>query len=171
MGSFAGAAPTPMLTVYSGSKSFFRTWSDALAAELAPKGVLVEHVNTYFVVRPFPPSPFLPITTIKTLTLSRTASFLYSVTGTVLRRPQKCRKSAARRSSSPTHAPSCAPSSPSSHPAPSPRTGHTPCSAPPWGSRHPSSSSRTPTRRRRPPGGAPSQNGSSSRSKSSRAPG
>jgi 17beta-estradiol 17-dehydrogenase / very-long-chain 3-oxoacyl-CoA reductase len=51
MGSFAGAAPTPMLAVYSGSKAFLRTWSDALAAELAPKGVLVEHVNTYYVVR------------------------------------------------------------------------------------------------------------------------
>ncbi|KAI0288754.1 3-ketoacyl-CoA reductase [Russula brevipes] len=49
MGSFAGAAPTPMLAVYSGSKAFLRTWSDALAAELAPKGVLVEHVNTYYV--------------------------------------------------------------------------------------------------------------------------
>jgi len=52
MGSFAGAAPTPMLAVYSGSKAFLRTWSDALAAELGPKGVLVEHVNTYYVVRP-----------------------------------------------------------------------------------------------------------------------
>ncbi|KAI9461523.1 3-ketoacyl-CoA reductase [Russula earlei] len=30
-------------------KAFLRTWSDALAAELAPKGILVEHANTYFV--------------------------------------------------------------------------------------------------------------------------
>ena len=52
MGSFAGAAPTPMLAVYSGSKAFLRTWSDALSAELAPKGVVVEHANTYYVVRP-----------------------------------------------------------------------------------------------------------------------
>jgi len=51
MGSFAGAAPTPMLAVYSGSKAFLRTWSDALSAELAPKGVVVEHANTYYVVR------------------------------------------------------------------------------------------------------------------------
>src|SRR5258707_2682651 len=51
MGSFAGAAPTPMLTVYSASKSFLRTWSEGLAAELVPKGVIVEHVNTYYVVR------------------------------------------------------------------------------------------------------------------------
>ncbi|KAI0246028.1 3-ketoacyl-CoA reductase [Lactifluus subvellereus] len=49
MGSFAGAAPTPMLAVYSGSKAFLRTWSDSLSAELTPKGVVVEHVNTYFV--------------------------------------------------------------------------------------------------------------------------
>ena len=52
MGSFAGAAPTPMLAVYSGSKAFLRIWSDALSAELAPKGVVVEHANTYYVVRP-----------------------------------------------------------------------------------------------------------------------
>jgi short-subunit dehydrogenase len=54
MGSFAGAAPTPMLAVYSGSKAYLRTWSNSLTAELAPKGVVVEHVNTYYVVRPFP---------------------------------------------------------------------------------------------------------------------
>jgi 17beta-estradiol 17-dehydrogenase / very-long-chain 3-oxoacyl-CoA reductase len=59
MGSFAGAAPTPMLAVYSGSKAYLRTWSDALTAELAPKGVVVEHVNTYFVVRPVLSCPVL----------------------------------------------------------------------------------------------------------------
>jgi short chain dehydrogenase len=58
MGSFAGAAPTPMLAVYSASKSFLRTWSEGLTAELAPKGVIVEHVNTYYVVRS---PPFLVI--------------------------------------------------------------------------------------------------------------
>jgi len=61
MGSFAGAAPTPMLAVYSGSKAFLRTWSDALSAEMTPKGVVVEHANTYYVVRfclyPFPSPP------------------------------------------------------------------------------------------------------------------
>jgi 17beta-estradiol 17-dehydrogenase / very-long-chain 3-oxoacyl-CoA reductase len=51
MGSFAGAAPTPMLAVYSASKSFLRTWSEGLAAELVHKGVIVEYVNTYYVVR------------------------------------------------------------------------------------------------------------------------
>ncbi|KAN0118420.1 hypothetical protein V8E52_005150 [Russula decolorans] len=50
MGSFAGA-PTPMLAVYSASKPFLRTWSEGLAAELASKGVIVEHVNTYYVVQ------------------------------------------------------------------------------------------------------------------------
>jgi 17beta-estradiol 17-dehydrogenase / very-long-chain 3-oxoacyl-CoA reductase len=54
MGSFAGAAPTPMLAVYSASKAFVRTWSESLAAELAPKGVLVEHANAYYVVRLLP---------------------------------------------------------------------------------------------------------------------
>ena len=57
MGSFAGAAPTPMLAVYSASKSFLRTWSEGLAAELTPKGVIVEHVNTYYVVRCLLSSP------------------------------------------------------------------------------------------------------------------
>ena len=47
-----------MLAVYSGSKAFLRTWSDSLAAELTPKGVVVEHVNTYFVVRRLLPPPF-----------------------------------------------------------------------------------------------------------------
>ena len=40
-----------MLAVYAASKSFLRAWSEALAAEVGPKGVLVEHANTYFVVR------------------------------------------------------------------------------------------------------------------------
>ncbi|KAH9013623.1 3-ketoacyl-CoA reductase [Lactarius deliciosus] len=64
MGSFAGASPTPMLAVYSGSKAFLRTWSDALSAELTPKGVTVEHVNTYFVTSAMSkirrPSLFIP---------------------------------------------------------------------------------------------------------------
>jgi len=47
-----------MLAVYSASKAFVRTWSESLAAELAPKGVVVEHANTYYVVRLFP-SPYL----------------------------------------------------------------------------------------------------------------
>lgn len=50
LGSFAGSAPSPMLATYSASKAFLRTFSSALSAELAPKGVVVEHANTYFVV-------------------------------------------------------------------------------------------------------------------------
>ena len=40
-----------MLAVCSGSKAFLRTWSDSLTAELTPKGVTIEPVNTYFIVR------------------------------------------------------------------------------------------------------------------------
>lgn len=64
IGSFAGASPTPMLAVYAGSKAFLRTWSDSLTAELTPKGITVEHVNTYFVTSAMSkirrPSLFIP---------------------------------------------------------------------------------------------------------------
>ncbi|KAA1478108.1 NAD(P)-binding protein [Dentipellis sp. KUC8613] len=50
IGSFAGSAPSPMLATYSASKAFLATFSAALAAELGPKGITVEHANTYFVV-------------------------------------------------------------------------------------------------------------------------
>lgn len=50
LGSFAGLVPTPFLSVYSGSKAFLSSWSQAIGAELAPKGVTVQNVNTYFVV-------------------------------------------------------------------------------------------------------------------------
>ncbi|KZV63046.1 3-ketoacyl-CoA reductase [Peniophora sp. CONT] len=50
LGSFAGSAPSPMLATYSASKAFLRTFSQALSLELSPKGVTVEHSNTYFVV-------------------------------------------------------------------------------------------------------------------------
>ncbi|GJJ72464.1 17beta-estradiol 17-dehydrogenase / very-long-chain 3-oxoacyl-CoA reductase [Entomortierella parvispora] len=50
LGSFAGLVPTPYLSVYSGSKAFLSSWSQAIGAELAPKGVVVQNVNTYFVV-------------------------------------------------------------------------------------------------------------------------
>ncbi|KAJ1955659.1 hypothetical protein IWQ62_005481 [Dispira parvispora] len=49
-GSFVATVPTPLLSVYSGSKAFVSTWSQALGAELQSKGVIVEHLNTYFVV-------------------------------------------------------------------------------------------------------------------------
>ncbi|KAF9183503.1 hypothetical protein BGZ51_004007 [Haplosporangium sp. Z 767] len=50
LGSFAGLVPTPFLSVYSGSKAFLSSWSQAIGAELAPKGIQVQNVNTYFVV-------------------------------------------------------------------------------------------------------------------------
>lgn len=50
MGSFAGLVPTPWLSVYSASKAFLSTWSQALGMEVAKDGIIVEHLNTYFVV-------------------------------------------------------------------------------------------------------------------------
>ncbi|KAL1923290.1 uncharacterized protein VTP21DRAFT_8270 [Calcarisporiella thermophila] len=49
-GSISGVTPSPYLSVYSGSKAFLCTWSQALGAELSSHGVDVEHVNTYYVV-------------------------------------------------------------------------------------------------------------------------
>ncbi|KAJ1978897.1 hypothetical protein H4R34_003042 [Dimargaris verticillata] len=63
-GSFSATVPSPLLSVYSGSKSFVSTWSQALGAELQPKGIVVEHLNTYFVVSAMSkirrPSFFIP---------------------------------------------------------------------------------------------------------------
>ena len=50
IGSFAGAIPSPMLSVYSGSKAFLATFTSALAEEVRQHKIIVEHVNTYFVV-------------------------------------------------------------------------------------------------------------------------
>jgi len=50
IGSFASAVPSPMLATYAGSKGFLTTWSQALGEELKSKGVLVQLVNTFFVV-------------------------------------------------------------------------------------------------------------------------
>jgi len=50
IGSFSGAFPSPMLSVYSGAKAFLQAWSQCLTTELAPSGVHVELVNAYFVV-------------------------------------------------------------------------------------------------------------------------
>jgi len=50
IGSFAGAVPSPMLATYSGSKAFLATFSSALGEEVKKDGIIVEHVNTYFVV-------------------------------------------------------------------------------------------------------------------------
>ncbi|KAJ2447780.1 hypothetical protein GGF42_005356 [Coemansia sp. RSA 2424] len=48
-GSFAALLPSPLLSVYAGTKGFVRLFSQSLAAEAAPHGVVVEHVQTYFV--------------------------------------------------------------------------------------------------------------------------
>ncbi|KAJ7640422.1 3-ketoacyl-CoA reductase [Mycena polygramma] len=50
IGSFAGAVPSPMLATYSGTKAFLATFTSALAEEVRGHNILVEHVNTYFVV-------------------------------------------------------------------------------------------------------------------------
>jgi 17beta-estradiol 17-dehydrogenase / very-long-chain 3-oxoacyl-CoA reductase len=50
-----------MLATYSGSKAFLAAWSSALAEEYRCKGIAVQLVNTFFVVRPnFPFSPAPP---------------------------------------------------------------------------------------------------------------
>lgn len=49
MGSFGGLTPTPLLATYSGSKAFLQHWSNALASELADKGITVHFVQAYLV--------------------------------------------------------------------------------------------------------------------------
>ncbi|OLY82348.1 Very-long-chain 3-oxoacyl-CoA reductase [Smittium mucronatum] len=50
MGSFASLIPSPFLAMYSGSKAFVKSFSTALGAELKPHGILVQHINTAYVV-------------------------------------------------------------------------------------------------------------------------
>jgi len=50
IGSMAGAVPSPMLATYSGTKAFLSTFSSALGEEVKKHNIVVEHVNTYFVV-------------------------------------------------------------------------------------------------------------------------
>lgn len=50
MGSFGGSQPTPLLSVYCGSKSFLSLWSSALSRELKSSKVDVHLINAYFVV-------------------------------------------------------------------------------------------------------------------------
>ena len=52
IGSFSGVSVvSPMLATYAGTKSFLSSFSAALAEEVKDKGVDVECLNTYFVVR------------------------------------------------------------------------------------------------------------------------
>ncbi|OAX32365.1 NAD(P)-binding protein [Rhizopogon vinicolor AM-OR11-026] len=50
LGSFAGLVPSPMLATYSGTKAFLATFTSALAEEVRSQGIVVQHLNTYFVV-------------------------------------------------------------------------------------------------------------------------
>ena len=50
MGSFAGLFPSPLLSVYSGSKAFLQSWSTALHEELRGKGVDVQFILSHMVV-------------------------------------------------------------------------------------------------------------------------
>ncbi|KAJ2605599.1 hypothetical protein H4R99_001012 [Coemansia sp. RSA 1722] len=48
-GSFAALLPSPFLAVYSGTKGFVKYFSQSLAAEVKSQGIVVEHLQTYFV--------------------------------------------------------------------------------------------------------------------------
>ncbi|UZJ56285.1 hypothetical protein CBS101457_005605 [Exobasidium rhododendri] len=50
LGSFAGQFPSPLLTTYSGTKSFLISFSQALGEELRRSKIDVQCLNTYFVV-------------------------------------------------------------------------------------------------------------------------
>ncbi|KAH0835497.1 hypothetical protein J3R83DRAFT_9166 [Lanmaoa asiatica] len=50
VGSFAGQVASPMLATYSGSKAFVSTFTSALAEEVRAHNIIVQHLNTYFVV-------------------------------------------------------------------------------------------------------------------------
>ncbi|ORX91220.1 NAD(P)-binding protein [Basidiobolus meristosporus CBS 931.73] len=66
LGSFSGIVPTPYLATYSATKAFTCAFSQALGAEVASKGIVVENINTYFVTTAMSkirrPSFFIPST-------------------------------------------------------------------------------------------------------------
>ena len=51
VGSMSAEVASPLLQTYAASKSFLKTWSMALAVEVQSRGVHVELLNTYYVVR------------------------------------------------------------------------------------------------------------------------
>lgn len=52
MGSFSGTGiPSPMLATYAGTKAFLSAFTASLAEEVKDKGIDVQCLNTYFVVR------------------------------------------------------------------------------------------------------------------------
>ncbi|KAG6371821.1 hypothetical protein JVT61DRAFT_9183 [Boletus reticuloceps] len=67
VGSFAGQVPTPMLSIYSSTKAFLTTFTSALAEEVRSHNIMVQNLNTYFVVCVFSP----PFTTNCVLMLMR----------------------------------------------------------------------------------------------------
>lgn len=79
IGSFAGAIPSPMLATYSGTKAFLATFTSALAEEVKAHNIIVEHVNTYFVVRSDKSclKPFLMVTS-RCQNFQKYASLLHS---------------------------------------------------------------------------------------------
>jgi len=50
VGSGSGLVPTPLLSVYSASKAFLSTWSQAIGVELSQYGIIVQNLNAFFVV-------------------------------------------------------------------------------------------------------------------------
>ncbi|KAJ2615506.1 hypothetical protein EV177_001545 [Coemansia sp. RSA 1804] len=48
-GSFAALVPSPYLAIYSGTKGFVQSFSQSLASEVSSYGIVVEHLQTYFV--------------------------------------------------------------------------------------------------------------------------
>ncbi|KAJ1720250.1 hypothetical protein LPJ53_005101 [Coemansia erecta] len=48
-GSFAALLPSPFLAMYSGSKGFVKYFTQSLASEVQRDGIVVEHLQTYFV--------------------------------------------------------------------------------------------------------------------------
>ncbi|KAG4305961.1 hypothetical protein PORY_000871 [Pneumocystis oryctolagi] len=90
MGSFSGITPTPLLATYSGSKAFLVSWSQALAEELKSDGIIVQLLNSYFVVSSmskikrssfFVPTPKIFVkNALKSIGLQRGASTPYTMT-------------------------------------------------------------------------------------------
>ena len=62
LGSFSSLLPSPLLAVYSGSKAFLHTFSQALGSELEDYNITVSLINAYFVVSALILPHFLPLT-------------------------------------------------------------------------------------------------------------
>ncbi|KAJ1898403.1 hypothetical protein LPJ66_002765 [Kickxella alabastrina] len=49
LGSFAAMRSLPFLSVYAGTKGFVKTYSQSLAYELEPQGIMVSHIFSFWV--------------------------------------------------------------------------------------------------------------------------